>query len=381
MADKKAELLAKLPKPKTRPKTPVWEGPGGDGPNGGVTFSLLSRFLTCRERFRLRVVEGLKPAEQFSHRIEYGNMWHVCEEAVAAAVPNVRRWDADLLEYEKGLAKKYPLAQDQVSHWYEVCRLQFAEYLKFWSSRAKSDKVTPLLAEQVFDVPYKLPSGRVVRLRGKSDSVFMKSGGVWLHENKTKGDIDETAIRRQLTWDLQTMLYLVAMVEGRYQEPLLSVWPKGAALAGVRYNVVRRPLSGGKGTIVRLKPSKSNPAGESRDEYYDRVVQYIRDEPETYFMRWDAGVTPPDVARFRRECLDPILEQLTEWWEVMKYVPKDGPFSYHYNCHDNHGLHWRHPFGVVNNIDEYGHGDLDQYLESKSEVGLIRTDNLFPELG
>ena len=367
MADKKAELLAKLPKPKTRPKTPVWEGPSGDGPQGGVTFSMLSRFLTCRERFRLRVVEGLRPAEQFNHRIEYGNMWHVCEEAAAAAVPNVRRWEVDLLEYAKGLSRKYPLAQEQVSHWYEVCRLQFAEYLKFWRSRTKADKTTLLLAEQVFDVPYRLPSGRTVRLRGKWDSVFLRAGGVWLMENKTKGEIDETAIKRQLTWDLQTMIYLVAY--NSYENG-----DRGNDIVGVRYNVIRRPLSGGKGTIIRLKPSKSNPQGESREAYYDRVAQYIKDEPQSYFMRWDVNVSPPDVARFRRECLDPILENLCVWYD---FVTAGDPWRREAL---NYGTHWRHPFGCDNSVDTWGSSDVDSYLESGTEVGLERTTNLFPEL-
>ncbi len=35
-------------------REPVWKGPEVDG----VTQSLLSRYLTCKERFRLLVIEG-----------------------------------------------------------------------------------------------------------------------------------------------------------------------------------------------------------------------------------------------------------------------------------------------------------------------------------
>ena len=58
----------------------IWDGPEEDG----ITQSLLSRFLVCRERFRILVVDGLKPVDQFSSRIEYGQMWHLCEENLAA---------------------------------------------------------------------------------------------------------------------------------------------------------------------------------------------------------------------------------------------------------------------------------------------------------
>ena len=68
-----------------------------------------------------------------------------------------------------------------------------------------------MLQEQVCDVPYNLPSGRVVRLRGKFDSVDLIDGGIYLQENKTKGDIDKIQVERQLSFDLQTLMYSVAL--------------------------------------------------------------------------------------------------------------------------------------------------------------------------
>src|SRR6185369_9120155 len=65
------------------PKPRVWAGPMDAGPTGGITQSLLSMFLVCRERFRLRVIEGLHSFDRFNHRIEYGSMWHICEEVHA----------------------------------------------------------------------------------------------------------------------------------------------------------------------------------------------------------------------------------------------------------------------------------------------------------
>jgi hypothetical protein len=84
---------------------PVWDGPESDSANGGITQSMISRFLCCRERFRLRVVEGIAEVDTFNHRIEYGQMWHICEERFAEK----DSWDYALHEYCKSLCRRYPL--------------------------------------------------------------------------------------------------------------------------------------------------------------------------------------------------------------------------------------------------------------------------------
>lgn len=385
------------------PARPVWKGPEVDG----ITYSLLCRFLCCRERFRILTVEGLKPAESFNHRLEYGQMWHTCEEALAAAAPTRSPgWQKALLNYCQRLCGAHPTQQQQIDHWYNVCKVQFPIYVDWWAKHLDVAERRPLLQEQVFDVPYRLPSGRTVRLRGKWDSVDLigsgKEAGVYLQENKTKGDIDEIQLRRQLAsgFDLQTMLYLVAL--GEYRPEVSDKLPVGMRdnyigsktlpLLGIRYNVVRRPLSGGKGSIVQHKPTKSNPRGESSREYYARLAGIIKEDPAYYFMRWKVEIGSANVARFRRECLDPILENLLDWWEWIRksqdnFSPNDGCESpcrhldggdYDRPVHSS--VHWRHPFGVYNVLDEGGSSDLDIYLASGSEVGLQRTDNLFPEL-
>lgn len=397
---KSRSILAGLKIPKPQPKGPVWAGPSGEGPNGGITFSLLRKFLECRERFRVRVIEGLRCEDGFSHRLEYGNMWHVCEE-IHANVGNIGvqgsaalHWESGLLAYVQKLMTKYPLQREQIDHWYNVCKIQFPLYVEYWSKHLDVVDRTPLLQEQVFDVPYTLPSGRTVRLRGKWDSVDLagkgKDTGVWLMENKSKGDIDAVVIQRQLTQDLQTMTYMVALRQwvddpnNKASDPKEFDYP----LAGVRYNCVRRPLSGGKGTIVRHKPSKSNPQGESKEEYYKRLGGIIAEAPQDYFMRWNVVVTPGDVKKFRTQVLDPILEQLCDWYNWIsdsEVLPFDlgraaiagfepvGPSV------PGGGVHWRTPFGIGGNLDEYG-SEYDDYLDSGSTVGLRRETDLFPEL-
>ena len=157
----------RLPRGFKSRNSPLWQGPEGQGPEGGITFSLLSRFLTCRERFRITTIEGIKPTRRFEHKSGYGDMWHVCEEALAAK----RDWTIDLRIHCKTLSKKYPFQQDEIDKWYNVCKVHFPLYVAYWKKNPDVVRRTPLLQEQVFDVPYKLPSGRVVRLRGKFDAV------------------------------------------------------------------------------------------------------------------------------------------------------------------------------------------------------------------
>ena len=348
----------------------VWKGPEEDG----ITYSLLSRFLCCRERFRLLVVEGLQEEDRFNHRIEYGQMWHTCEESLAR-LPRGSGWQEVLKTHCQSLCSRYPLQQEQVQHWYNVCKVQFPSYLQYWAKHSDVKDRAPLLQEQVFDMPYELPSGRVVRLRGKWDAVDLvgksKRAAIYLQENKTKGDIVEEQLKKQLQSDLQTMLYLVALMavsstglarKGGIHDVAL----RGSRIAGVRYNVVRRPLSGGRDSIRQKQD-------ESAKEFYVRLGGLIADHPEHYFMRWRVEVSPADIRSFRHRCLDPLLENLCDWWcWITSPAGQRDPFGDH--------VHWQTPYGVYNVLLEGGSTPLDEYLATGSELGLRHTDCLFPEL-
>lgn len=376
---------------------PLWQGPEDGGDMGGVTQSMLSRWLTCRERARLHYIEGLKGEPRFSAPMEYGSIWHVCEQQLAQGTdPNCRtdQW-APLITYCRKLCRQYPTQQADVEKWMQVCKVQFPQYVQFWQTHPDVQERTPLLQEQVFHVPYQLPSGRTVYLKGKWDSVDLvgkgSAAGIVLKENKTKGDIDEERIRRQVTFDLQCMLYLTALYQDTGIEVLEEAKEK-TAIKGVCYNVIRRPLSGGKGSIVRKKgrPSRKLKSGkmskvvaeETTAAFYTRLGKVIAAAPETFFMRWRIEVSQADVDKFRRTCLDPILENLCWWYEQVTYRG-DTPHKFMADIFHRYGvppMNWRHPFGCRSVLDEGGASDLDWFLETGSEVGLQRVDELFGEL-
>lgn len=336
----------------------VWKGPGVDG----ITFSLLSRYLACKERFRNLVMYGLRPVERFNHRIAYGQLWHVCEAALAGG----QDWQVQLLDSAAKMCKRYLEQQLEILHWVNVLRVQFPVYINYWKSY--ECPFVPVLQEEVFDEPYRLPDGRIARLRGCWDAVHLekkRQGFYVLQENKTKGQIDEQKMKEQLAsgFDLQTMIYLAALQNRNYN------------IGGVYYNVVRRPLSGGRHTIRQLQPSKKNPQGETQEEYYARLHDLIAGEPDYFFMRWYVDVTNSDVNRFREQCLDPLLMELWDWWDFVSRYPHSWPTAS--TCGP---YHYRMPYGVYNPIIEGGNSDLDEYLDTGSELGLERTVELFPEL-
>lgn len=380
MPTKLATKLNSKVKQQVSRKRPLWDGPCSDTKLGGITFSMLSRFLVCRERFRLLVVDGLKPPRTWEPRTGYGNMWHVCEEHWAKqngeSMATVR---VKLTEYAREQCRLYPLQQEMICHWMEVCKRQFPHYVEYWSKHKDTTQRKPLLQEHVFSVPYKLPSGRAVFIRGKLDSVDIvtekRKSFTYLQENKTKMDINEDKVANQLSFDCQTMLYMVALSHTMYGTD------KAAPLAGVRYNVVRRPLSGGKGSIRQHKPSKAKPNGESKEEFYNRVDQLFVDDPgpDYYFMRWAVQVTKEDIQRFEQRFLTPVLEQLCDWWDYME-VCKYDPWNEEWLDDLNAGKHWQHPYGLYNVLNEGGHTDMDECLRTGSTVGLEHANTLFTEL-
>lgn len=370
------ESGARAPKKRT---SPLWEGPEGEGVNGGISYSLLSRWLCCKERFRLYTVEGLRQSSSFYAPIEYGNMWHLCEEYWAKEVngafvsPSGRTSSlafGPLKDYCQQLCRLYPTQQEQVNHWYGMCRAQFPLYIKHWESHPDQGNKTPLLQEYAFNVTYKLPSGRIIRLRGKWDSIDIVDGKLVIQENKTKSQINIPKLTHELSFDLQSMLYVTALSEKQsgkfFLPPYHAFWNRSnkkwreLPIAGIRYNVVRRSAHKSPESMVK-KIQEDNKSG--------RISEW--------FARWNVGITERDIKKFRHEFLDPALECLCQWWDMVKAAEtrKCSPFDLH-----NNYMHWRHPFGVYNVLDEGGSSEVDSYLESGSEVGLQRVENLFPEL-
>lgn len=337
---------------------PPWKGPESNDPQGGISQSLIGRFLACRTRFGLYVHEGLKSKDTFNAKIEFGNFWHLAEEKFGTAEKGYNQWDDCILEYCKLLMNRYPMDREKVAHWYQMCKDMFPVYRNFWKNEEKREKRKVLFTERVFSVPYKLPSGRTVYLRGKWDGGSSVDHQFWLDEHKSKSQIDGIKIGRQLKFDLQTMTYLVALHTDRYGSFLNEHIPKGAAIGGVRYNVVRRS------------------AHKTSDSALKKINEDIADgRGGEWFGRWCVPVSSRDIEVFRKTCLDPVLENICIWWDVM-----NGELVSLSAFRLQDIMNFRHPYGVYNPADMGADSEYDFYLDTGDKSGLERVRNLFPEL-
>lgn len=403
------------PKRKAAPtRKPLWAGPDVDG----ITFSLLSKFLVCRERFRLKVVEGLDEDLGFNKSIEFGSMWHEMEEGFYASGGSLAKAETRLAMYRNKLLASHQNEQAEINKWASLCKMQFPLYIKHWQKHNDDKSRKPILEEVSFKVPYALPSGRTVYLRGKFDNVHIASRpdkrhepdlyrawvehfpdakqGIFLQENKTKGDIKEKGILDTVASNLQTMIYQTALRMAYGDEDqrwaisnnLDAAHKMGYPIIGTLYNVIRRPLAD-RFAIKQRKGRKAKgkvTGAESMTQFYQRVIDGIASDPGHYFMRWKTIITEEDMARFRQRMLDPILEQLMDWWEWLECPP--GPFNpwgqrkTQTQCPTllPNQVHFQSPWGIYNSMFGGYDGDYYEYLTTGRKNSLRRITTLFPEL-
>lgn len=315
----------------------------------GISYSLLCKFRNCRERFRISTVEGLKPSER-RDAMEFGTIFHKALEFTAQG-KTTSQVITQLLKFYKNSSVDPMLVK-------QSCIL-VPHYNKYYAT----EKHKYVAQEEVFDVPYKsVTTGRMIRIRGRRDEMFIRNGALWLQENKTKTRIDEDKILKTLPFDLQTMLYVWSMTHDY----------KGKKIGGVLYNVIRRP-------------GQKQGAKETDNEYLQRINDEVAQDIENslskdcmshYFKRYETELSPSDITNFYNRMLVPLLENVVIWWESIKsnpfnpWVDEQGKINPH---------HYQNPFGIYDPMT-IGTGDYFDYVINGSELGLERVETCFPEL-
>lgn len=325
---------------------------------------MLSKFLVCRERFRLSAVEGWTP-KRIKVPLEFGSAFHRCMEHVEGGgrIEHISRVTES---YQQSRKKENNLTAEDMQDLERVMgmvEVTYFAYHEYWSTvptfRGSNKKyfdhhLKYKYQEEAFDVVHILPSGRKVRLRGRWDAVFRHplTKKMVLQENKTKERIDEWAIMEGLKKDLQTQLYLWALFlsEGTYPRHVL-------------YNVIRR---------CGLRPLQR----ETLAEFMNRVRNDIDKRPEHYFMRWVVDVDIEDLTHFRDRVLNPLLETIVQWWDSIKHNPFD-PWT-RPDGSPNH-LHYEKPFGIYDSA-AFGKGEYWDILYLGRFDNYTQRNVPFPEL-
>ena len=327
--DTKSNKLSKQPAP---PKS-NW-----DFYADGISYSLMSKFVICPERFRVYTVMGLRQSER-REAMEFGTIFHKALEYAAKGmtttqvVSKLTRWaqanNADMM----------------------LCRqaaVLVPHYNKFYSE----DKFKYVSQEQVFKNPYKLSNGKVTLLRGRMDEVFLRDRKLWLQENKTKSRIDEDKIITTLPNDLQTMFYVYNM---------RIIYDRD--IGGVLYNVIR-------------KPEMKQKIKESDVAFLQRINEDVLERPDHYFKRYEVELCNKDIEDFHDRVIGPTLERIAIWWESIRNNPFD-PWYLPDGRANPH--HWLRPFGIFDPMS-LGRGDYFDYVTSGSTLGLEKIASPFPEL-
>tara|TARA_R110002020_G_scaffold115383_2_gene265299 strand:+ start:65 stop:1075 length:1011 start_codon:yes stop_codon:yes gene_type:complete len=306
----------------------------------GVTYSFLDEWLLDREQARLSYVEGWS-SKGLAVPLDFGLAFHDCLEWVAKGRSPKTIHKKVIAPYlEKRLGGKNKLRPDEVIKLTELLRsveVVFQEYASYWEKYDADMQY--IYQEKSFKVDHTLPSGKDMPLRGRWDAVYKENGKIWLMENKTKGQIDEEGILASLPFDLQTMLYVHTL-----QEHL------GQKVEGVLYNVIRRP---------GLRRRKTEQIGEFIDRIQDDVVK----RPQHYFMRWRVEFLSEDIKTWVSKSLNPILEQVMQWWESIQnnpFEPWDSP------------LHYQNPTAL---FTRYGRSRYFDLITKNTSVGLYQREN------
>lgn len=344
------------------PKPPVW-----DLYRDGLTYTLLSKFFVCPERFRLATVEGW--GDNGLHAaLEFGNAFHACMEHPDEIPEKVTQ------DYQRSRFARQSIHGEQIKEFELLMAMVEGVvhgYRKYWEK--DNSAMNWAMREGQFDYKYRLPITTLypshpensppstvyqhIRLRGKIDGVYrdLNDGNrLWIFETKTKSDIDQEGIHRTLRQDLQTMLYANA-VEAMLGEPV----------AGVLYNVIRRPA------IRPRKGSGKNPIQESLRDFSTRCHEDVLSRPDFYFHRWTVQFEEGDVANWRVKSFDPLLRHIVRWWDSIKTNPYD-PWSSPY--------HFQRPFGIYDGLAAGRRGDFFDLMTSGSYNGLEQRSTAFPEL-
>lgn len=358
------------PKPHQVAPSPSWTL------DAGISYSLLSRFVNCRERFRLYAVEGVREGGRSSSKasMDWGTYFHELIE-LHAKHPHI-----SAQEIFRMAKRKLPLEERKIA------QIVFTEYVEWF----KDETFSYFGQEVVFDEMYALPNGRKVRLVGKTDEIIMNDDGVSLmiQENKTKERIDEYKIESGIAHDLQSLMYAVCISQ-KFKRPV----------NGIVYNVIRKPTHRPKKIVPTKTQLKEDPTlktrYENQTEFLERLKSEIKEDPAHFFLRWELALPEDHVERWRRSTFDPLLMQLVMWWDSVKHDPfspwttpamggdRVGPNGKPITPEDQELVinphHYQRPFGVYDAMTN-GIGDFFDLLTRNRRIGTTAGNPIFTEL-
>jgi hypothetical protein len=273
----------------------------------GVTQSLLSLFALCPQRAYWKMVEGLQGGKPHK-ALQFGTYFHdVLDKAYSMsrrpttnqrALSDIKFWEVlsgKVLgsTYEEAVEGLDDIKDQQAFELiYGLCDVVLARYFRRWGRVDRKAKI--IAVEMVFEFPYRLRDGTVIMIRGKIDRIDEIDGELWVYDHKTKSQIEGNYIVEKMGFDMQMMVYCMAVFH-KYGK-----WPKG-----VVYNLIKRPGQIYSGTYYKKT--------ESIPQYLQRVDAHMQEKGDEYFCRYTISLLPREIELFRDRDLDYVIERLYEW--------------------------------------------------------------------
>jgi len=346
-----------------------WRGPI----DGGITQSLLSKYLQDPFSFVLYYGLGLEEPSQLNQNLIWGNMFHTLLE-VTLQWPELYR---DLSDEQKATVQQ--VLKEEESKYLSIDMTTIysvQEMMKLYDDRYKS--LYTILTEQQFKLPYRTKNFPI-SLMGKIDGAGARNGNTTsdypmglsnseqyiLVEHKCKGRHDKLQHRQEIHTDLQLNLYLHAMeLAGK---PCTHVVYDILRIPEVQWNCpARQAGERHKFYIERLynncTPYKEYPVARNKIFWVDQHIFYHPQEK---------------VTRYRKEVLDPIIDSLCYMYE---YTLSDSFDPLNPDCY-NHLFHKR-PLRLFDpaRTDSYKK-DFYNYLTGQIDLdSLVPVPSLFKEL-
>lgn len=270
----------------------------------GITQGLLANLLSCPEKARLKYCEGLS-INGTTVPLQFGSLFHHALEVTYQEYNGEVGVDVCCLtaKSRQVIGQDYnevstALSQQLTSEslWEtlnETFRQVDVVMEGYWNYHKDDFNGTKWVGlEQEFQVLAPVNyrgKKRFIPVRGKIDGIYKSFDEMWMFETKTKARIEDAAADK-LTFEMQVMVYAWA-IEQMY----------GEQIAGVTYNLVRRPQ-------LRRKKDEMLP------EFIERIREDIAARPDFYYARQEVPLHESHFARFRSEFTS-MLENVIRWWE------------------------------------------------------------------
>lgn len=315
----------------------AWKGPEEDG----ITQSIMNRFLVCPYEFFLYAGLGLEDPPEYNANLSWGDSFHVGLEDLikGETIKDAKLHMVNhLKENHPQSGPTFPHSMSRMLHLYNLSYLEDEEWL----------------TEQEFEIPYILPNGRKIILRGKLDGHNVSRTKAV--EHKCKKRHDKIKLRREIYKDTQVCLY--SLVTG------IRNW---------HYDVIKIP-------DIQYSP----PAKRSTETYGNQVRRWfeevdwdaypINKKKMLWIDQFPVYLSEDNITRFQQRTLNPILLRMCKWYDKVtedKFDPE---------CFDD--IFYESPLRHFNpRMTESFEGSFYKYLTDQCDLSyLIPIKGFFNEL-